>query len=296
MRAFGEFFILADFLSRLNVISAHRCGEGRTTEAPGGQKPPLSRPADSLIRAAECYSLRLVTLIRHGQAGSRQLYDALSPKGHQQAGALGKWLRGRGVHFHRVLTGTLNRQQQTAASLLQAMAQADVNGPQPESDPRWNEFDLDAVYAGIGPALAERDAAFREEYEDLLREMADPRAAVHRHWRRCDVTVVRAWIEISQKPEGQTDYAGESFADFSTRVRAAFLDLPPAENIAVVTSATPIALCAALALDLGPRRVMQLAAAQHNTAYSEMDARPGDPRLASFNNTPHLSDDMKTLR
>ena len=28
----------------------------------------------------------------------------------------------------------------------------------------------------------------------------------------------------------------------------------------------------------------------------EMDARPGDPRLISFNNTPHLPHDMKTLR
>jgi hypothetical protein len=131
---------------------------------------------------------------------------------------------------------------------------------------------------------------FRGEYEALQREMADPDAAVHRHWRRCDVTVVRAWIE------GPTEYAGESLGDFSSRVQEAFLDLPAAGKIAVVTSATPIALCTAPALDAGPRRVMQMAAAQYNTAYSEMDARVGDPRLVSFNNTPHLADEMKTLR
>jgi broad specificity phosphatase PhoE len=102
--------------------------------------------------------------------------------------------------------------------------------------------------------------------------------------------VVRAWIEA------RFEFAGESFADFGARVRHALLDLP-AGNIAVVTSATPIALSAGLALDLAPRRIMQLAGAQRNTAFSEMDLRPEDPRLVSFNNIPHLTEArLVTLR
>jgi hypothetical protein len=35
---------------------------------------------------------------------------------------------------------------------------------------------------------------------------------------------------------------------------------------------------------------MQLAGAQRNTAFSEIELRRGDPRLISFNNIPHLKE------
>jgi len=243
---------------------------------------------------AECYALLVITFIRHGQAGSRQVYDTLSETGHRQAGELGEWLAGRGVRFDRVLTGRLNRQRETAVALIRAMSASGAICPEQESEAGWDEFDLDAVYAGIGPVLAERDEGFRVEYAALRREMADPDAAVHRQWRKCDVTVVRAWIDGVEPAE--TGFPRESYSSFAGRVHAAFLALPMTGNVAVVTSATPIALCAAMALDLTPRRVMQLAGAQHNTGYSEMELRAGEPRLVSFNNTPHLGPDMKTLR
>ena len=216
------------------------------------------------------------------------MYDALSENGLEQAGALGQWFAERGARFDRVLTGTLNRQQQTAAAMIRAMGAAKIISTQ--ADSRWDEFALDAVYTGIGPGLAEQDSVFAAEYAALRSDMADPRAAVHRHWRNCDATVVRAWIEE------RVPYDGESFPDFRRRVQAAFLELPAGENIVVVTSATPIAICAALTLDVGSRRVMQLAGAQYNTGYTEMDPRPGDPRLVSFNNTPHLPADRRTHR
>ena len=232
----------------------------------------------------------VITFIRHGQAGSRQVYDTLSWTGHRQARALGEWLAGRGARFDRVVTGQLSRQRETAASLIAALSEAGVACPAPVADAGWDEFDLDAVYAGIGPQLAARDAEFRADYEALQREMADPAAAVHRQWRKCDVLAVRAWVT------GEVEFPGESFQAFSRRVRGAFEALNKEEHVAVVTSATPIAVCAALALDLGPLRVMQLAAAQHNTSYSEMTMRGEEPRLLSFNNTPHLSPELKTLR
>ena len=229
----------------------------------------------------------MITLIRHGQAGSRQVYDDLSEIGHEQAWALGEWFRSRNVRFDAIVTGGLNRQRRTAREMAEAMATA----PEPVVDERWSEFDLDAVYAGIGPQLAREDDQFRSDYEQLRREMADPESSVHRSWRHCDVLVVRAWID------GRFEYAGESFADFGARVHDALRALPAEGHVAVVTSATPIALSAGLALDLAPRRVMQLAGAQRNTAFGEMELRPGDPRVVSFNNIPHLADPrLRTLR
>lgn len=204
-----------------------------------------------------------------------------------QARALGEWFRARNVRFDAIVTGGLNRQRRTAKEMAAAM----TGCPKPVVDERWSEFDLDAVYAGIGTRLAGEDERFRIDYEQLQREIADPESSAHRAWRHCDVLVVRAWIEE------RFEFAGESFRDFGARVHEALRALPAEGHIAVVTSATPIALSAGLALDLAPRRVMQLAGAQRNTAFGEMDIRPGDPRLVSFNNIPHLPDArLRTFR
>ncbi len=204
---------------------------------------------------------------------------------------LGEWFTGSGVRFDAIVTGGLNRQRRTAREMVAAMESGGVACPAPAVDERWSEFDLDAVYAGIGPLLAHKDESFRAEYEELKREMADPESSAHRTWRHCDVQVVRAWIDA------RFEFAGESFAEFGARVHDALLALPADGHVAIVTSATPIALSAGLALDLTPRRVMQLAGAQRNTAFGEMDLRPGDPRIVSFNNIPHLAEArLRTLR
>jgi broad specificity phosphatase PhoE len=230
----------------------------------------------------------LLTLIRHGQAGSRLVYDDLSKTGCEQSRALGAWFRERETCFDLIVAGGLTRQRITAQEIISAMGSAK---PDLEIDSRWSEFDLDQVYAGIGPLLAREDERFGLAYEQLQREVGDPESSAHRSWRNCDVTVVRAWIEA------RYEFAGESFSAFGERVREALFSSPRDRRVAVVTSATPIALCAAAALDLSPRRVMQLAGALRNTAFSEMDLRPGDPRLVSFNNVPHLREErLRTVR
>lgn len=232
----------------------------------------------------------MVTLIRHGQAGSRLVYDDLSEVGRQQARALGRWFAARGVRFDAVVAGGLNRQQLTAEQILAAMEEHGVARPPVTIDPRWNEFDLDEVYAGVGPLLAAEDAQFHEEYEQLKLESADPMSAAHRAWRKCDVTVVRAWIA------GRFEYAGESFTGLMARVREALTDLPRGRDVAVVTSATPIGISIGGALEAPPHLIMRLAAG-YNSAFSELDVRDEGIWVRSFNNTPHLDEhQMRTLR
>ena len=157
-------------------------------------------------------------------------------------------------------------------------------------DARWDEFDLDKVYGGVGPLLAREDEQFRAEYQQLVRDAADPHSAAHRAWRNCDVTVVRAWIA------GRFEFEGESFHDVCVRVRQALDELPDGGSIAVVTSATPIGISLGSALEVSPHHMMRLAAG-FNSAYSELDIRDDGPRVLSFNNVPHLRDPrMRTLR
>jgi broad specificity phosphatase PhoE len=238
----------------------------------------------------------LLTLIRHGQAGSRVVYDDLSEIGRAQARALGEWFGDWGTRFDAIVTGSLNRQRLTARLILDGMEERGIASPPVTVDPRWDEFNLDEVYACIAPLLSVEDEQFRTEYEQLQQDIADPVSSAHRVWRNCDVTVVRAWIE------GRFEFAGESFPALCARVREALLAVPAGSRIAVVTSATPIAICAGTALDLAPRHTMRLAAG-FNSSFTEIDIRGtsgksgGDPRLVSFNNVPHLRDErLRTLR
>jgi broad specificity phosphatase PhoE len=232
----------------------------------------------------------LVTLIRHGQAGSRVKYDDLSEAGCEQSRALGKWFGERRTRFDAIVTGGLNRQMKTAREMVSAIRSQSMDCPEPEVDRRWNEFDLDEVYAGIGPLLAREDEQFRCELEQLVQDMADPDSPSHRAWRNCDVMVVRTWIEA------RFEFAGESYHSFRARVQEAFRDLPASGLVAVVTSATPIGVCVGTALGLAPERVMQLAAG-FNSSFSEIRLRRGNPLLVSFNNVPHLGEErLRTLR
>lgn len=229
---------------------------------------------------------RMITLIRHGQAGSRVAYDDLSDLGRIQARALGAWFGERGHRFDAIVTGSLKRQRITAEEMLGSLPER----PPVTVDARWDEFDLDAVYAGVGPQFAAENEEFRAEYEQLMSDAADPHSTAHRSWRNCDVAVVRAWIA------GRFRYEGESFEDLCARVRQALTELPEGASIAVVTSGTPIGITIGTALDVSPHYIMRLAAG-FNSSYSELDLRQDGPRVVSYNNTPHLADArLRTLR
>ncbi len=63
-------------------------------------------------------------LVRHGQASfGAANYDQLSALGYQQSAWLGEHFAELGIQFSRIVTGTLARQQQTAASILETSGQ-----------------------------------------------------------------------------------------------------------------------------------------------------------------------------
>ena len=228
--------------------------------------------------------MRELYLIRHGQAGLRSDYDRLSELGQEQAELLARWFATQEIHFDLVLSGGLKRQQESAAFLSAT----------PTADVRWNEFDLDAVYASIAPRLAELDTEFRAEYEALQLEAADPDHPVHRAWRPSDLKVVRAWIT------GQFHLECESWLQFHERILDAFGGLDAwgsAERIALVSSATPIAIATAKLFEAPERQVFELAGSLHNSSFSVFRNRGAGWSLAGFNHTPHLGEEKKrTLR
>lgn len=225
-------------------------------------------------------------LIRHGQAGTRFHYDALSELGHRQAYLLGQHLAAQKVRFQAVIAGCLNRQQQTAAEVARAYREAGLELPEAISEPRWNEFDMSAVFSEFAPKLSAVDPEFAQDYQELQRKLADANSPVHHAWTDCDTQAMRAWID------GRFPSRTESWAAFNARVlscRDALRGYASGDAVAVFTSASPIAIWVAAALGPTNGNIMRLAGVMYNSAVTTLRLRDDDLMLFGFNGVPHLN-------
>jgi broad specificity phosphatase PhoE len=231
-----------------------------------------------------------VYLVRHGQAGTRDSYDSLSELGREQSRLLGEYFLAQGIQFTAAYSGTLQRQQQTAAEVSSAFKRTAVPFPETIINQQWNEFDLGDVYREIGPLLCEADPEFRSEYEEMRQQVRQNigvhDAQVHRRWRPCDTKIVDAWIT------GRFSYSGETWDQFRNRIAAccvSFNGLPREANILAFTSATPTAILTGLALGIADERVRHLAGVLYNSSCTVLRQRGDDLKLFQFNAVPHLS-------
>lgn len=235
-----------------------------------------------------------LTLVRHGQAGTRLTYDVLSATGRRQASLLGRWLHESGARFDSWACGHLQRQKETAG--LAAAEHAEAT-PEIAATEVWNEFDLDRVYNGIAPKLAAMHPEFRAHWEEVQAQVElhgdQENAAVNRRWSPADEMVVRAWVR------GEIEFDGESWEQFRERIRSALNGVLESkrESTVVFTSATPTAICIGEALGLAAPDIFQLAGSLLNASFSELRWRHGKWRLFSFNNVPHLGErELRTHR
>jgi broad specificity phosphatase PhoE len=237
--------------------------------------------------------LSQVYLVRHGQAGLRHNYDTLSQLGRRQAELLGEHLGAQGVRFTAIYAGALTRQQQTAEGVRKAYERAGVATPEIQTEPLWNEFDLDQVYRDLAPVLSQADPQFRAAYQEMRWQARDDASPIHRTWSPCDTAIVRAWVD------GRHSSRGESWVDFQGRVRRAMDTLAAyqsGESVAVFTSATPIAISIGAAVGAANGRVMRLAGVMYNSAVSTVRLKNQDLTLYTFNSTAHLPPDLRTFR
>lgn len=240
-----------------------------------------------------CYPFSLMlhlSLIRHGQAGTRDNYDVLSDTGKEQSRLLGDWFGVRGSQFDKVISGSLRRQIETARTVFGERAGEFVS-----VDPAWNEFDLDAVFNGVANRLAESDAGFAGRWAGIQAEVEAGRKEIHRCWTPADGEVMMAWIS---NRFGEIEGV-ESWPAFRGRIRRALAGLRATgegARVAVFTSALPTAFCVAEALGLDQDRILRLAGASYNTGVTEIVLDGPSTGLISFNVASHLPVRLLTFR
>lgn len=200
-------------------------------------------------------------VIRHAQAsfGSHD-YDRLSDLGRVQSEMAGAALRAAGWVPDRLITGTLDRQRQTLASM--------GFGAAPEEHPGFDEYDFhDLLAVRFGGNLPEPVRTDRKTHFRALRD------------------TIRDW------QAGGLSGARETWAEFAARVAAArdFATGTPARRVLAISSGGPIGQLVASTLGAPPEQMIALNLQVRNTSMTRFIFSAGHLSLHEFNATPHLA-------
>jgi len=220
-------------------------------------------------------------LVRHAQAAfGTEDYDRLTPLGHQQARWLGSYFQERGIHFDRVLSGTLRRHRQTVESI----GRSGVSLAELQADPRLNEYDPERLVAAH---LAATSHARELPPGASAGIAADSKGTRKEHFRLLRAALT-AWTLGDIDPGSH-----RSFKTFQEEAYQAFLlacqtDQEAVTRVLVVTSGGPISSILAYLLGMPASSFVALNLQVRNTGFCEMQFNSRGAQLVSFNNVPHL--------
>lgn len=230
-------------------------------------------------------------LIRHGQASYGEAdYDRLSPRGIEQARALGGHLAG--ARLDTLYAGPLRRQRQTAQHATEAAAAASGPLPPVVTLPGLAEYPAFEMLKHLVPRLVAVDPRFADLERAPTPRLLDE--AFH--------AVLTRWASDEWLVDGL-----ERATEFASRVRAALDGVVRAAGsgarVACITSAGPIGVAVALAFGLDPARAIRTSIVVRNASITELRFRsrgfdwdPDHLSLVTFNTTGHLPAALHTER
>jgi broad specificity phosphatase PhoE len=224
-------------------------------------------------------------LVRHGQASfGAANYDQLSPLGFNQAQALGHYFADKFAHksvafkiaaFDAAITGTLHRQIQTCASIMEGMG-AVQPALEVQRRPGLNEYDSEAVLHAIHPGpLTKPDSP-----------------ELYRHHFRLLREGLTAWMAGKVQPLGMPSYADwrQSMVDALDDVRSRFASQPDA-RVLMVSSGGPISTMVGYVLGTSAETTIEMNLRIRNSSVTELVFNPKRHMLLTYNTLPHLDDE-----
>lgn len=226
-----------------------------------------------------------IILVRHGQASwGKKDYDKLSDLGHEQAKVVGRELADRGIMPTRVISGSMRRQRDTAADLVDAAGWS----LEPVADSAWDEYAHAAILTAYKPAYRSMTVM----KADLARTMRP-----HKAFDEMYAVATERWVA----GEHAADY-DEPFVAFGDRVLSGLTpvaeNLGRGETVVVVSSAGAISWVTASLLGGGSPVWTQLQRVIANTSLTTLSVGATGPVLRTFNDTSHFerTPDLLTIR
>lgn len=205
-------------------------------------------------------------LIRHGQASfGADDYDVLSPIGHEQAHALGAWFATQGITPDLVAHGTLRRQKETLAGILDGMNLTQ----QAEEHQGLDEYDFGALLKAKYAAGGEPDGMMNDHKS---------------HFRTLRSTVAE-WQrdEIPAPPETWGEFTGRVDTACQTLMREGV------ETVFAVSSGGAISQAIAALLETPGIHQTKMQLQMKNTAVNRIVFTPRSTYFHGFNETPHIT-------
>lgn len=219
-------------------------------------------------------------LVRHGQASfGEDSYDRLSENGHRQASILAGYWQSLGEQFDAIYSGTLRRQQETAAVLLPLVAEQ----PQaPVIHPGLDEYDgspLISIYL--------RDHAAAEGFDIAPEQPITDR----RQFQLVFEAATTKWLNDELEPR-TGDSVFESWPAFTARVHRALDEIMQQHSsrsrVLISTSGGVIAVALQKVLALPGPQTIATNWMVNNSSFTRIRYGAGRLSLSQFNAMPHL--------
>lgn len=234
-------------------------------------------------------------LVRHGQASvNAPDYDQLSPRGAEQARALGRrWASEHasgGLRIDALYMGPQRRHAQTTEHLRAAARDEGLPLPEPKVIAGMGEIDM-------GHLLAEARRRVMPSAPDLPAQLArgeldETGKAAMRHMMGIFAKMLERWAR------GEAFEGLEPFESFTDRVRAGLTAITRAEGrgktVAVITSGGPICASCYAAMAMPAERAVELMIMAVNASVTELLYTESRLTLRRFNDHGFLPPQLVT--
>jgi broad specificity phosphatase PhoE len=218
--------------------------------------------------------------IRHGQASFGQGdYDILSDLGKKQSLLAAQYLFHTGLSFVRAYSGTLNRQMDTAAIVLEHLQANTAAAPPLTKVKGLNEYQFDSIIRHYFPLLAEEDSSLHPHIEKAYTDKRSFQLLFDR--------AVNRWLTGDAGPSGIEDWN-----QFTERVEAALKQITTendkSSRILIFSSGGVISAAVHLATGMSPYESMRMGWGLVNTSITKFKFGSAGLILHTFNSYPHL--------
>jgi broad specificity phosphatase PhoE len=232
-------------------------------------------------------------MIRHGQASfGSENYDRLSPLGVVQAGIVAKHLLKIGLRFDAIYSGFMDRQQKTAAALVNLCREQHVL-PLSEliKTKVFNEYDSTTVFEDQIRMMVKEDPSLSNDVKKMLSDK--------RVFQRLFQKAMTRWASGNHDSPGSPKW--QAFRNrVQQGIRRVMKDQGAKKTIAIFTSGGPISVTVQMALGLSDDKAIEISWQIMNASIARFKYNSEGIALAGFNDITHLTlegdDNLLTYR